>query len=646
MQIRTISLYGKNGKRRDVKLNPSGVNIITGASKKGKSSLIDIIEYCLGASKCTVAEGHIQDNVDWYAVVLIFPDTEVFIARKAPKTGYESSSSCDMRIANEIQIPEKPELEESTNVDSVSAYLTSKIGIPEQETEVPEGNTRATTKLAFKHSLYYLFQAQDEIATKKVLFHRQAEEFVGQNIKDTLPYFIGAAEDDRLAELEKLRGLKREEKRILKQIKEAESLRSNGLKVGHDLLAEASAVGLYKGGVIINDDELLYVLRLINQWRASVKEAVPENDTYQQLDREYQELRQKKSTIRSRITAANDYEQSIGGFATELGEQALRLKSIDLYKSINQEGVCSVCEQPHESQNRIDTIMASSVATLNAKLDGVARSKPRVTEYLDELRRKDSELAESIKKTRSVMDAILKEEVSEADLELLNDRRSRVVGRISMYLDSLDLGSDINPLQQRLRELEPQIRYMEEKLDPEAMKNRLEAQLSCIGEDMTAWARELNLEHSEHLIRLDASKLTVVAETPKGRIPLHRMGSGENWVGYHLVSYMALAKWFIQQDRPVGCFVFFDQPTQVYFPSDQSVTGDLKEIPLDEDRKAVEGMFRWILKVAEELAPALQVIITDHADIDEDWFQSCVIKDEKWRGDKALIPLSWYSQGA
>ncbi|MCY1462519.1 hypothetical protein D9M71_803020 [compost metagenome] len=122
------------------------------------------------------------------------------------------------------------------------------------------------------------------------------------------------------------------------------------------------------------------------------------------------------------------------------------------------------------------------------------------------------------------------------------------------------------------------------------------------------------------------------------------MGSGENWVGYHLVAYLALAKWFIKENRPVGRFIFFDQPTQVYFPSDKAVTGNIEEIESDEDRKAVKKMFEWLFKVVEEeLGPDLQVIVTDHADIEEDWYQSA-ITDEKWRGDIALIPKHWYTE--
>lgn len=137
------------------------------------------------------------------------------------------------------------------------------------------------------------------------------------------------------------------------------------------------------------------------------------------------------------------------------------------------------------------------------------------------------------------------------------------------------------------------------------------------------------------------AQFTVVAETPDGKVPLYQMGSAENWVGYHLVTYMALAKWFTNRDRPVPSFVLFDQPTQVCFPTDFDVTGNIEEITVDEDRLAVKKMFKWLHSLIEtEFENDFQIIVTDHADIDEPWFQECV-RDKKWRGDEALIPLTW-----
>jgi hypothetical protein len=642
MQIKQVSLYGKNGERRDVDFIPSQVNIITGASKKGKSSLIDIVEYCLGSSECSVAEGHIRQTVKWYSITLLFPDSEVFIARATPLQGEKSSSACHMLIADEIVTPSYSEVENSTSITSVVAFLTSKLGIPEQITEVPDEQTRSSIKIGFKHSRYYLFQGQDEVAAKRILFHRQSEPHIPQAIKDTLPYFMGAAEDDRLSEIEKLRGLKRDKVRLLKRIKEIESLKGEGLQKGHDLLAEAQSVGLYESRVIPKDAELLRVLSTICRWVPSSNEDnFLDGDPSYELDKQYRQFSEQKKVVRSRLRAANEYAGSIGGFEGELSEQALRLKSIGLYKNLTAGNVCSVCERPHDTKSSADKIIESTISQLDTKLEGVYRNKPRVTSYLQGLRAEDQVLAESIKKARDAIEVIRKQEIDSKTKSQLDVHRSRIVGRISLYLESVDLRENTEHLQNSIDELEPQIEELEEKLDPAALKERLESQLSCIAEDMTKWARELGLEHSENPIRLDVSKLTVVAETPFGRTPLYRMGSGENWVGYHLVAYLALAKWFIEQNRPVGRFIFFDQPTQVYFPSDQSTTGDLNEISDDEDREAVKRMFEWIFKVVAELSPNLQVIITDHADIDEEWFQSSVV-DTKWRGDNALIPKHWY----
>jgi hypothetical protein len=39
------------------------------------------------------------------------------------------------------------------------------------------------------------------------------------------------------------------------------------------------------------------------------------------------------------------------------------------------------------------------------------------------------------------------------------------------------------------------------------------------------------------------------------------------------------------------------------------------------------------------LAPELQIIVTDHANLSEKWFQDAII--EEWRGGKELVPSEW-----
>jgi hypothetical protein len=54
----------------------------------------------------------------------------------------------------------------------------------------------------------------------------------------------------------------------------------------------------------------------------------------------------------------------------------------------------------------------------------------------------------------------------------------------------------------------------------------------------------------------------------------------------------------------------------------------------------VERLFRWILEVTQSMEGQFQVIITDHADLKDEWFQTLVA--ERWRGGVKLIPASWY----
>jgi ABC-type lipoprotein export system ATPase subunit len=53
--ISDIFFIGEGGRVRILDLKPGEVNIFTGASGTGKSTLIKAIDYCLGSSKCELA---------------------------------------------------------------------------------------------------------------------------------------------------------------------------------------------------------------------------------------------------------------------------------------------------------------------------------------------------------------------------------------------------------------------------------------------------------------------------------------------------------------------------------------------------------------------------------------------------------------
>lgn len=192
-------------------------------------------------------------------------------------------------------------------------------------------------------------------------------------------------------------------------------------------------------------------------------------------------------------------------------------------------------------------------------------------------------------------------------------------------------------LEERVEALRSTVQDMEQRLDPDAEREQVVSRLNVIGDDMTEWAGKLALEHTGGRVRLDAYGLTVVADTADGPVPLERMGSAGNWVGYHLVTHLALHRWFVEQARPVPRFLMIDQPTQAFYPPDVD-DGSVEDIG-DADRQAVAGMFELMHEVAQQLAPNLQIIVMDHANLEVEWFQEAIV--EEWRHGTKLVPEAW-----
>ena len=80
-----------------------------------------------------------------------------------------------------------------------------------------------------------------------------------------------------------------------------------------------------------------------------------------------------------------------------------------------------------------------------------------------------------------------------------------------------------------------------------------------------------------------------------------------------------------------------DQPTQAHYPSEVEQRSGLPAT--DADREAVRRMFQLMYDIVAELAPELQIIVCDHANLPEQWFRDSVVHN--WRDGRKLIPKDW-----
>ena len=98
---------------------------------------------------------------------------------------------------------------------------------------------------------------------------------------------------------------------------------------------------------------------------------------------------------------------------------------------------------------------------------------------------------------------------------------------------------------------------MKRLLENAGKENKIDYILSILGTQISSWSDKLKLEHSGYPVRLDIKNTTIVIDHENRPIPLKKMGSGENWVWYHIITHFALHQYFVKNNRPVPRFIFF-----------------------------------------------------------------------------------------
>lgn len=640
-QILEIAVFNSDGERSSVRLKPGVVNIITGGSKTGKSALIDIVDYCLGKTDYEVAHGVIRDTAILYALLLKTENGMILIARPIPPEDQQTGSEVFYSPATSDVIPELDDMKPNANVKALSSYLTEVIGITPNEHVPPKGHSRDPVRATINQARFYLYQDQNRISDKKLLFYRQEESWVPRTIQDTLPYFIGAVGDNQLDRQLRLQRARRELKLIERKIEDEEAIKGRDNSRAIALFVEASQAGITTITNPPSDFETtVEILRGCLDWKPRIVQFDPDSE-FGRLREQRDSLQELLRQTKKDIEAAKAFSRDQDGYSLEANEQRNRLTAIGLYQRAEGDQSCPLCSSQLTKPTPNADEVNKSLADLNRQLQMVTRQRPRLDEYINKKENEVTEIRQQVSETKASIEAIIAQQDALAAMRSEETTQARVVGRVSLFLESVLATRETAELQQRLDAAQQKVDDLEASLSKDRTNEKLESALKIIGDNITQWSRLLQLEHSENPLEFDISKLTVVSHRDTGPIPLSQMGSGENWVGYHLTALFSLHKWFVNKSRPVPRFLLLDQPAQYYFPSEIRKESDVAMLD-DEDRDAVKRMFRFIFDTVESMDGKFQVIITEHADLQDEWFQEAVVL--RWRGEDKLIPKQWYAE--
>lgn len=661
MQLLFLAIYSASRERRDVRFVPGTLNVVTGASATGKSALLDMLEYCLGRDRIMMPVGPITATVAWYAALFLLPDGgRAFVARPAPQAGQASTQRAMLEFGADLELLPYDALSVNIDTTALREQLGRRLGIEENLHEPPEGALRPPLEANLGHATLLCLQRQDEIASRTHLFHRQGEPGIEQALKDTLPYFLGAVPRDQALKRARLRDARRNLARITAVLTSAERAGQVVEAQIGALLSEACAVGLTTASTAETRTEAVRLLEEAARTPPSTNVEQGDGEVgalatrRRELVREQAWLRdalrgiaKERELLLETADGENDYRQAIDGqvgrlMSLNLLPDTSNSPSLNTGGAADTEETCPLCSSRLAEPDATVRQLHDSLERLQRQLVGIDEAQPARRLALNDLDERGANLRQQLRAVDATLRA-LAEGDDQVDAVVGGERRAYTRGRISAILTTLARTDDA--ALQRLRlEYEAATRTvaaLEAELDDAEERMQLDSRLLALSTDMTRWSQQLALEHGEG-VRLDINRLTVVTETDQGPAPLWRIGSAENWIGAHLVTHLALHRFFVTHSRPVPRVLMFDQPTQAYYPSEVE---QQEGVPLrDSDREAVRRMFRLLYEIAAELAPQLQIIVCDHANLPEEWFRESVVHN--WRNGEALVPAAWLTGGA
>lgn len=647
--IRKLLCFSHDGRRRDIDLALGAVNIITGNSHTGKSSLVDLIDYVMGAQECQLP-GRVFEASAWVGILWENRGTQCFICRRVPDQRPRGTDDFVYQVGSNLSIPDDAaDLTATLGRNAMLKRFESLLGIGDAKTEVFGSATNTPVRVSFRNAMPYLLQDAQHIINKGHLL-RGLDTQQRQHLLDTLPYYLGVVDERTVAREAELRRLRA---RILaEERRQAERRAITGPEnaMARTLLAEAADAGLLTEEVPSDAPLEVVHAALREAWArtAGTPEVFTSDAALGRLYEREQELGVEGSRLRARIDATRRAMDAAGGFSVTGEVQRQRLEVVDILPN-SDAGTCPLCVQPLQATVEAPTTVRRAAERIRQELAEVARERPKLDGTLAALEDERSRIARELADIRAQIARAVQSSDERQRLTDLDRQRVHVSGRISLYMQTAvpptPAGGTPSVDLQSLRDQE---RALAEELDVEAKLEALAVARTRLGVLATDVAQHLPFEaaYAGQPIDVNLRTLTVSVITPRQREEMRAIGSDENCLTLHVAVLVALHRMFGERSRPVPGFLLFDQLSRPYYPPDPLGSGRESEEEVATTQPEVASLKQYFdaLFKETERGQGFQVLVLEHAYFsDDDRFKAAT--RERWIGGKGLIPSDWPDRG-
>lgn len=637
-----IILYSHDNRRTDIVFDLEKVNIITGDSQTGKSALPEIIDYVLGSSECHIPS-YVRRSISWAGILWKKNETEFAMFREIPRAPKNSSGTMYCLKGKNIVIPSNTsDMQPLTNVEGALGQFERLLGIGNMKSENYDTG-RARKTISLRSAVPYMLQDDNIIINKTTLIRGTEEYQRRQTIIDALPYYLGIIDEQTMAKEVELRILQKELRLLEKNSSEDDQI-STSIK-SNTLLYEAAELGLSSPPKLgMPETKINAMLEDVRRWTP----LSPNTEAEDTLSTLYDQLSMTQAeilTIKRKINFARKSVEDASHFNDTSQRQKQRLEVINIFKNPVDPITCPLCQQNLQKKNKPITNIIAATERIWSDLKSIEKERPKLDNDINRLKENLSVAEENMRIIQAEISALVKENDNYESGLGLNDRRNRLIGKIELYLNSVNkVASERIPVfKNNLPILRERVESLLKELNIEARKEALENAERRIGDIAKDIISQLPFEQRfrDKPIFLNLRDFKAGVSLPYRIEYMRDVGSDENYLSLHVSILLALHRHFAELNRPVPGVLLFDQLSRPYFPSDKEPSiVEIENEEMDNDRKSLLQYFDFLFKEVER-GESMQIIVIEHAYF-RNYPEYVKAVKKKWKkGIDGLIPLGW-----
>jgi Protein of unknown function (DUF3732) len=593
--INQIILWSDTEIIRDLRFLPNKVNILTGNSSTGKSTLLRIIDYCFCKSSkpSKIPEEVINENTHWYGINFTVNDSTYTIARGKVIDG---SLSSEFYLSISGEVPEMP----SNNISEteLKKRIETEFSI-DSNLVIPYGGKtlKAGSKISFRYFLLFNTQSDRVINDEEQFFDKINASRYKEALDRIFGLAIGATNAEGVIFAEEIAKLSKE----LIAVERREELfsKQRGVFQNHiiDLISKAQTAGIIESGLPSVSDGVNILNELVKNYTLSYR---------REALNEAADLQRRRRDIVRRIKNIDSFDYNYKEYRNLISANADSLLPIDFLK----ENIPSILLVP---------AIAGIFRSLEERLTKLKRElqdrNPFIVNLSDERNALEQSLNEADESLR-LYPAKSNDFADEAQRLILIGEIKAKLELYTQVSDDLDFSSQKEALADSIAELEIKARSLTD--GKQIAIDILQEQIQKYIDSSTSLG-----VYQKYKAFFNEREKTLQLRPP-GKIFTSDIGSSSNHLFMHLCLFLGLHDFFLQRkSKHIPQFLILDQLSRPYYDEVRKKNPEIKsddeigdELFESDDRKKLKEAFlmldSFITYSVTELKQNFQFIVLEH----------------------------------